>query len=198
MEIYQNDSHYPVRYTDHTGQSHIVEPGQTLRIPELNDFLVVKSFSVTLNNDQILACLEQFIVLVPPTETPNFSALPTKIPIPLFAVLRIDTQNGPYIESIDALSLIWGSDINQGEPAILNNDVRGGQGQNFFNDSNTTKRVIAIRGLAGTNLDSQIADSSVYDNALSLQVYRIAGGPFTGGDPANTLQITGLYYDMPL
>jgi hypothetical protein len=147
--------------------------------------------SATLNNAQIKALPTTAIQIVAPTEVLDYEGFPVSVPVPVVAIISSNLWSTSYGNNdTNRWGLFYGSDRSAGPiiTSILNSDFAQDGGKMFY-----------ILGAGGvTSADPlegmyQPLYGSLLDNGLYLGVISFIGD-MTGGDPANTMKVTVLYY----
>lgn len=132
-------------------------------------------------------------VLVEPTETLNYSGLPTQLQVPLFVIVRVVNSTGDYT-NINALCL---TNINLGSDNSLTFSPPMG-GSEIFNDLgfatffSQPARTGDASGDPILPFFNTLTDA-LLDNAIVLAVNNQGDGNFTGGNAANRIRVTVLY-----
>lgn len=159
---------------------------------------VIRTAIVIIPNAQILTLPTVPVVIVPATETLNYSGFPTKLFFPTKVYGVLDSRNGVYGNVTNGCPLLaWGSDyskvIAQGAAANWGNSPltfsMNNVGTHLFSDFSPGLAVfsmLVLEDVTGTN--------DLYDNSLVLAMFN--GGNLTGGDPANTLKLVVQYFEV--
>lgn len=154
--------------------------------------------SITLNNSQILALPSIPIVVVPETETLNYSGTPIRLPIIVRAVAHWDVYEGtPYgnVTTPEFLGIFIGSDAGNGPVSVLIDQLT------FLNQG--IFGPIEIMGVGATQNDSSLGGKlqdprynlkdSIQDNGLYFGGFNGFTGDFTGGHATNQLRVSLVY-----
>ncbi len=153
---------------------------------QVSEFGLIKSATITLTDDQIKASPITPIVIVPATETLNFSGFPAMLPKIISAFFVLDATAGAYSGDLDTLLLIYGSDGSGSNVGVTRKiDANGNaSGVGLTNE--------AIKQMASFTIgEDNVSSDGFLDNAVSLLMH--GGGTISDGDPANTMDVTVHY-----
>lgn len=155
----------------------------------------VRSVTVTLNNEQIKALPTDHYVIVPATDTPNYSRTPTSIPILLSASI---TGRGPtgYVCHINSYGVFaYGSDWSINASPFFRVDAASGMFKGTNTDLNTFWNVPGITkfDMATGYVHWDTVKDAFYDNSLTIAANNNGTWAFTGGHADNELVVTVNY-----
>jgi hypothetical protein len=161
--------------------------------PQPPTSVAVLSSSTTLTDAEIKTAPTVPVVLVPATETLDYSGLPTVIFLPLAMIISIDATAGAYtnldsnLRFIIAMGSDWSTDAlrTDGNIAHIQDAVASFGAANTFQQT-TIGSVIQPLFVNG---------GALLDNAL---VFVIGNGEvnLTGGNAANSMKVTVLYTEI--
>lgn len=158
--------------------------------------VTVLSTTVTLTDEQIKASQTSPILLVPATETLDYSGLPTQVPIPLafsvsinpFAVSYTDLDSGAkYVIGIGSDWSIDGLSASVSALCQLQGTATPQLGIANSFDYRVVDQIVPLH----------LSSGSIKDNALVFAVGNL-GTPIGGGSSSNVMKVTVLYTILTL
>jgi len=158
--------------------------------------------SITLNNAQIKTVVTPYVI-IPATETLNYSGVPTQIPLPLSVIIRIDNGAGGYINVDGAAQFViaLGSDWSMNFMNVRAGGLDSASGCRIYIPEYlydyTNGVPTPAEGVSHFHNISTVGgldfDGGLQDNALAIVLDNLSAGDLTGGDDANSLTVTVLY-----
>lgn len=156
--------------------------------------VVVLSQSFEFTNAQVKASPTTPLVIVPATEVINYTGIPTRLQIPLFAFVRtanlaaaydnINASVATYINLGSDNSFTYSGPLKGGAYLQFNGSVFMLPCPGFLTGSESGVPIVA----SFNNLND-----SLLDNAICFAVNNQGTGNFTGGEPANVIKGLVLY-----
>lgn len=153
----------------------------------------ILTVSKTLTNAEILSLPTTPVVLIPATQTLNYSGTPASLPIPVTALVSCPAATANYTnaDATFVFRLVWGSDYSLDVAAILNATLNGERVPSAYPVVGVTE----LNVFSSPNLGlAQQSSGTFFDNALALAAKNGALGNLTGGNAANTLRVTVAYF----
>jgi hypothetical protein len=185
----------PFEFDVNGGAPAIVEPPGSPSSPSS----LVSSITVILTDAQIKALPTTPVVIIPATETPNYTTNLTEVPVIVgglmlannYAVAYSNVDNAAYFELVLGTDHTpWGSNTTTYPAFAIGGDAMV---QLIAGPFAATAVPGALIGPSSTGFDRNF-----YDNAVRLAMNNQSAGDLTDGDPTNTLQITLLYTFIPV
>jgi hypothetical protein len=166
-------------------------PSQVGPSSDGSSVVTVFSKSITLTNAQIKTLPTVPQVIVPATEVLNYSGLPTRLPLPLFFSVTLNSLAGAYTNVgaaayyVLAIGSDWSLDGLQADQNLMINLASAVRGIGAANSFHEVLNSGFIAPLTMTN-------GSLQDNALAIAL-STDNGNLTGGNVANSMKVTVLY-----
>jgi hypothetical protein len=157
---------------------------------QVPEFGLIKSATVTLTDAQIKANTVTPVVIIPATETLNYSGFPATVPKIISACVILDARAGAYTDiSVNGgvLFLALGSDA--GGPTISGSATIAGAASIAPVGITAQAEKQMLNFIVGDNVT--LADDGTLDNGISI--YMLNDTPLSGGNPANTMKVI-VYY----
>lgn len=151
---------------------------------------------ITLTNDQIKASPSTPIIVVPATETLNYSGAPTQLLIPIVAIVQVAVHQADYT-NIDG-ACAFGFSLGGGNDFVFSMRSLAGSAADLLNSAggigvfSAATFTGAAAELPNTAL-TEALDGVLLDNAIVFFSTNGGSGNFTGGHANNTLKLTVLY-----
>lgn len=175
--------------------------------------IIVQRVTKTLTDAQIKTLPTDWqanapVAIIPPTEPAlNYLTPASRLFVPLFAFAALDNGAGVYGNmrgdgKVVRLRLVWGRDWSISVGALMGlTTADATTGLIALKEENFASLLLGGGGqprfsvftLPGGMMDGTQNGASLNDNGLYIIADNGADGAFTGGDPANTLNVTVLY-----
>lgn len=154
---------------------------------------LIKTATVTLTNDQILALPTTPVVIIPATEVLNYSGNPSKLFYVVKAYAILNAAGGTYSNCniTGTLQLGWGSDFSN--PIAISAQVYGPGLQGTGIGHGATFEAFSFF-IAEVSLQND----ATYDNAIVIKADNAGDGNYTSGHPANTLKVVVHYFEVDI
>ena len=158
------------------------------------DAHIATAFEKVLTNAEILLLPTTPVIIIPATETLNYTGFPSVLYYPTITYALLDSSGGGYTNvstgATDGLVLAWGSDWSvtigfSGEPQL----PAGGLEYGFLRSQ------IGPRFQSFWVIPDFCSAGDFQDNAMVITASNSAGN-YTGGNASNTLTIRGYYISV--
>lgn len=166
------------------------------RADAVSEQLVVFRRSIILTNDEIKALPTTPIAVIPPTETLNYEGTPTKLFVPLMAMVYPSVHNADYT-NVDT-GCIFGIDFGSDDSSTFSTHRVGPNVLNLPDITYFTVVATAPGGGGQTLAWANTLEDGLQDNAVVFFAFNQGSGNFTGGHADNTLKISVIYIEFTL